>query len=292
MPIPAHERPILHVQREATPEQLEGMQTQTAFEEPVENPEDDNGSEGEGPMDIEGVENEEVEVEKDGDALELEKAEKVKKDVIAMIRKAKKAAPKPERNAVADNDDFIPLDFGDEIKLAPAPGEVDSSSSDDDDEGDDEQDSPRKMRRTDDGQRGGSGDETPKFAVPDGGSFSHRINLHQNLESKLPPKPSSQVGMEGFTAKSGIPPNGQSNGAKASGTKRKNVFDEDEESEEEVLLEPPSSAKKRKLAERGQKSIKFLRGLLIADYRVTSRTPTECPWLREDHSATLHMDAW
>lgn len=297
-PFQAHERPLLHQARATTPEQLEGMQ-KSGFEFPMDEGEDheehhdgseDSGAEdGEAPMEIEEDEDSKPteSVVKGGDAEELEKAENIKKNVIAMIRKAKKAIPvKEQRNAVADNDDFIPLDFGfgDDNKSEVA--EVEEESEEEESE-EDEEEERRKIRKTSMAS-GTDGDSTPKFAVPSDGKFSHRDALHQVLKTQSPKE--GPPGAKGtLTAVAGPPP------GLGEAKKSKNVFGDDDDSDAEVVTVAPANPKKRKLAERSAKLKTSMQGHFRYEYRIVPGSRVDAtPWMRDDvdHSQTLRMNDW
>lgn len=172
--------------RERTPEQLEGMVSSGVYAEgvgteEVEEMEGDNEGSVQMELDEEVVETgsvaevgvvNPVEVIKEGE--EVVQAEKMKMDVIAMIRKSKS---KPTtvvqtRNEVAANDDFISFGFSDDEKA------MDKHTEDhglDEDHG-------RKSRKVNDGGRV----ESHSGASRDKG-FSHREAFHQYLDEKAPP---------------------------------------------------------------------------------------------------------
>ncbi|KAF2145059.1 uncharacterized protein K452DRAFT_306001 [Aplosporella prunicola CBS 121167] len=188
-PLAANARPILRTNREPTPEQLEGMNDGHKRFISL-----DDVSDSEAEMDL-GSEAEEEQAapegqpptkksradasdKADGDAAPRwsnpdpytvlpppDESQTKKRDVVKMIRKAKVAAEQeaPPKSPVAQNADFISLNFDDE----PQDEENDRSS-----EGSDNEDSSKDVRGT------------------SGTSFSHLDHLHPN-RSTLPPKPAS-----------------------------------------------------------------------------------------------------
>lgn len=147
--VPAHERPILYFDaREKTPELMAGMALGSGdrFKEDVEE-QDEEGVEGverdkDTPMEISDNEDETGETTQKAEVEGEPKPEK-KPDVISMIRAFKSKASATQRNAVADNDDFIPLSFdNDDVAKDESESELEP-----------EPEQGRKMRRANDGHR-------------------------------------------------------------------------------------------------------------------------------------------
>lgn len=230
VPIPAHRRPMMVYKREKTPEQLEGMVSSGKYAEVGEAEGGENGNDEdeiesvEMEMDYEGLEVDAettypVVVEDIKEGEEVVKAEKAKMDVITMIRKAKAkpAVAASQRNAVADNDDFISFGFSDDEK------EIEKERGTED-RGIDE-DHGRKARRVNDGRRVDT--HAPLSSVGRDRGFSHRELFHQYLDDRKdeapPPPPGMDHGPPGATGTTIIPsslppPPGLSNlpiGAKA-----------------------------------------------------------------------------
>ena len=203
VPIPAHSRPMMVYKREKTPEQLEGMVSSRIYTEAeeAESGESENDEDGDGSvqmeLDYEGVE---VDIETTSPVVPVEnikegeqvvKAEKVKMDVITMIRKAKAkpAVAVAQKNAVADNDDFISFGFSDD-------GKETEKENGTEDRGVDE-DHGRKTRRVNDERR-----LDTHFPPPGAGrdrGFSHRESLHQYLDDRktvAPPPPPPPLGVD------------------------------------------------------------------------------------------------
>lgn len=186
-PVPAHERPILYFDtRGKTPELMEGMAPGNGDrfkEDPEEQDEEVDVDVGEdrekdAPMEIsdnEGETGEAGEKAKKVDAEGETKPEK-KPDVFSMIRAFKAKTAATQRNAVADNDDFIPLSFDNDINKAESEPEPEPEQG-------------RKMRRANDGHRivenyGRERNSNPKTS-PNGG-FSHRDQHYQRVEERQP----------------------------------------------------------------------------------------------------------
>ena len=213
VPIPAHSRPMMVYKREKTPEQLEGMVSSGIYAggweaEGGENENDEDGDEsvqmeldyGDVEADVETASPVLVRDIKDGE--EAVSAEKERVDVITMIRKAK-AKPTVaagQRNAVADNDDFISFALSDDEKGIEKEWGTEDRGID--------EDHGRKARKVNDGRR------VDTHALPSAGQnrgFSHRESLHQYLDGRndeAPPPPAGvDLGPPGATGMTIIPSN-------------------------------------------------------------------------------------
>lgn len=193
-PVPAHERPILYFDtREKTPELMAGMVAGSGdrFKEDAEEQDEEvNGGEGEDrdtPMEVSDGEGESGEKVLAAEVEGETKPEK-KPDVISMIRAFKSKAAAAQRNAVAENDDFIPLSFDGDDKPEP------------ESEPEPEPEQGRKMRRANDGHRivehhGRERNGSDSNISPTGG-FSHRDHHYQRAEERQPVR---DVGPPGAT---------------------------------------------------------------------------------------------
>ncbi|KAF8427937.1 hypothetical protein EV426DRAFT_529284 [Tirmania nivea] len=305
VPIPAHSRPMMVYKREKTPEQLEGMVSSGLYAEAREAEGEGNWNDGDADgsvqmeLDYEGVERDVetaspvvlVEDIKEGE--EVVKAEKAKMDVITMIRKAKTkpAVVAAQRNAVADNDDFISFGFSDDEK------EIEKEKGTED-RGIDE-DHGRKARRVNDGRRVDIHAPPPSEGRDRG--FSHRELFHQHLnarkdETPPPPPPGVDLGPPAFS----LPPKPPKPAASlpmipnmATWPPPPTTSAADIISISSSPTPPPqkpssSHGKKRKLDDTS-----FIAHLtpsgLAPEYmlpRNSQNNPT--PWLLHDHSRTLH----
>ncbi|KAL7275436.1 hypothetical protein RUND412_001624 [Rhizina undulata] len=338
-PIPAHERPILYFDsKEKTPELMEGMETSWGFNKLTEDQDQDGNSlaAGEGD-DLE----EDVEMEiSDGDEEKGEEQdkqdqatngkgtlrviegqdfveeEKKRTDVIEMIRSAKNKLAQTDqpRNAIAENDDFIPLsfDFPNEVP-PPSPSEEEEL---DEDSSDRRQNGGRKLRKLNDGRRSQVDEE--EEIMEEKKPFSHRDHFY----AQFPPK-NVDNGPPGasISARGPLPPPpglGESLkfnnlASKDSDKKLPSVVKKEEqndnytwvpsEDEEHKSPTPKKSrqavadvpSRKRKRSDRyGKKLVhKVIDGNIVDDYVVVDGIDP-LPWMKRggDHSRCLDMCDW
>lgn len=187
--VPAHERPILYFDaREKTPELMAGMALGSGdrFKEDAEEhgEELDDADEGnkDTPMEISDNEGEAGETPQKTETEGEAKPEK-RPDVISMIRAFKSKALSTQRNAVAENDDFIPLSFDDNHA---------KDASESESEPEPEREQGRKMRRANDGRR--IVEHHGRERVDSDSRFSHRDHHYQERQ------PARDVGPPGATA--------------------------------------------------------------------------------------------
>lgn len=304
-PVPAYDRPILSLNaREKTPELMAGMITGGEYLVAL-----DEGGEGENTAGPEYDANDEVEMEfSDGEdvtvgpvappdaaneADQFVEAEKKRMDVISMIRsfKTKALAEKP-RNPIAENDDFIPLSFGDEGKPKERLQDWDQDR--------DQEDGYKKRKKND-----GTADVSPRS------NFSHRDNHYSRYEGKRSPKDlgppgtsdapnfklSPPPGLSGVKTTTTRPvkapnnrePQGHDHGSSAAS--RRNAGPRSPKPVPRRLLDVPQG-RKRKHAQITHKRTEVDGN--IKDEYWASPSIDPVPWTKMggDHSRCLNMGAW
>jgi non-canonical poly(A) RNA polymerase PAPD5/7 len=307
--VPAYDRPILSLNaREKTPELMAGMVTGGEY---LVAPDETDGEEGGGGENTAGPECDANEVEmefSDSDAKhdsaappdpateadQFVEAEKKRMDVISMIRsfKTKPLAEKP-RNPIAENDDFIPLSFGDERK----PRKRFQDKAQDRDQ---EEDGSKRRKKND-----GTTDISP------GSKFSHRDNHFSQYEEKQLPRdpgapgtsdapnfklspPSGLSGVKTPTTKSVKTPNSRESQNRSDSSKAasgRNTSPRPPHPISKKLLDIPQG-RKRKHAEITHRRTE-VDGNITSEYQA-SHGINPVPWTKigSDHSRCLSMGAW